>query len=217
MKREDILKQFPEATKEQIDALLDINSQDIGKAKADTDDLKQQAAAKDTEIAGLKEQIAQRDADIKQLQDSAKDASAIQQQLSELQGKYKTDTETLNKRLADQAKEFGTTRAMEKIFAGVEFSSPLARDAAMAQFRDKGFTLDDKTGTLIGGQEWLDQLRKDMPEAFKAAEPKEPEPQLPSFGGSVSPKQPAPQGGQGNGGGLFGGWNFNAVRQVKDK
>lgn len=33
MKREDVTKQFPEATDEQINALLDINSADIGKVK----------------------------------------------------------------------------------------------------------------------------------------------------------------------------------------
>ena len=36
MKREDITKLFPEATKEQIDALMAVNGEDINKAKGDT-------------------------------------------------------------------------------------------------------------------------------------------------------------------------------------
>ena len=32
MKREDITKQFPDATKEQIDAIMAINGEDINKA-----------------------------------------------------------------------------------------------------------------------------------------------------------------------------------------
>ncbi|MGN0506643.1 MAG: phage scaffolding protein [Lachnospiraceae bacterium] len=42
MKREDITKLFPEASDEQISALLDINSADIGKAKKTGDDYKSQ-------------------------------------------------------------------------------------------------------------------------------------------------------------------------------
>lgn len=42
MKREDISKLFPNATDEQISALLDINSADIGKVKKERDDYKSQ-------------------------------------------------------------------------------------------------------------------------------------------------------------------------------
>jgi capsule polysaccharide export protein KpsE/RkpR len=42
MKREDITKIFEGATDEQVSALLDIHSKDIGKAKGDTDGLKGQ-------------------------------------------------------------------------------------------------------------------------------------------------------------------------------
>ena len=42
MKREDISKTFPDATDEQISALLDINSADIGKAKNEAETYKNQ-------------------------------------------------------------------------------------------------------------------------------------------------------------------------------
>ncbi len=208
MTREDIMKQFPEATKEQIKALLDIHSADIDKVKGDTESLNNQISAKDTEISGLKEQLTQRDKDIKALQDGAKDASAIQQQLTELQTKYNDDTRALNKKLADQQAEFATTRATEKFFSGVEFSSTLARDAAMAQFRQKGFKLDGET--FQGGKEWLDQLRKDQPEAFKATEP--------DNGGKPKPKftNPINPGGDGGDGNPFS-FNFTPLREMPKK
>lgn len=210
MTREDITKQFPDATKEQISALLDIHSADIKKAKGDTDALNQQITAKDTEITGLKEQLQQRDKDIKALQDGAKDASAIQQQLTDLQTKYNDDTKALNKKLQDQQAEFATTRATEKFFSGVEFSSTLAKDAAMAQFKAKGFKLDGET--FQGGKEWLDQLRKDQPEAFKAASNDD------QGGGKPKPKftNPINPGGNGGDANPFS-FNFTPVREVPKK
>ena len=209
MTREDITKQFPEATKEQIKALLDIHSQDIDKVKGDTESLNNQISAKDTEITGMKEQLQQRDRDIKALQEGAKDASAIQQQLTELQTRYNDDTKALNKKLQDQQAEFAMTRATEKFFSGVEFSSTLAREAAMAQFKQKGFKLDGDT--FQGGKEWLDQLKKDQPEAFKAADP-DPN------GGKPKPKftNPINPGGNGGDNNPFS-FNFTPVREVPKK
>lgn len=206
MTREDITKQFPDATKEQIKALLDIHSADIDKVKGDTDAMNQQISAKDTEITGLKEQLTQRDKDIKALQDSAKDASAIQQQLTDLQTKYNDDTKALNKKLADQQNEFNVTRATEKFFSGVEFSSTLAKDAAMAQFKAKGFKLDGET--FQGGKEWLEALKKEQPDAFKAADPEPtPTPPKPKFTNPITPP-----GGKGDENPFS--FNFTPVRSV---
>ena len=44
MKREDITKIFPDATKEQLDSIMAINGSDIQKAKAGSEDLKNQLA-----------------------------------------------------------------------------------------------------------------------------------------------------------------------------
>ena len=55
MKREDIAKLFENATDEQISALLDINSQDIGKAKRGSEKLQADLDAADA--AALQQQI----------------------------------------------------------------------------------------------------------------------------------------------------------------
>lgn len=56
MKRTDITALFPEATKEQIDKLMDLNGEDINKAKGDLETIRGQLATAQTEIQNLKAQ-----------------------------------------------------------------------------------------------------------------------------------------------------------------
>ena len=56
MKRTDITALFPEATKEQIDKLMDLNGEDINKAKGDLETVRGQLATAQTEIQSLKAQ-----------------------------------------------------------------------------------------------------------------------------------------------------------------
>lgn len=200
-----------------IKIILDENGRDVEAAKKGVDELKQQIATKDTEISGLKEQLTQRDADIETLKSATTDNEALKTQLDELQTKYNTDTETLNQKLKDQQIEFETTRATETFFSGVEFSSQLAKDAAIAQFKSKGFKLAD--GVFQGGKEWLDDLRKSSPDAFKAddPEPANPAPHQPFFTKNNS-NNPAPGANPpSNGGNPFGGWGFQQVRNFDKK
>lgn len=59
MTRTDITALFPEATKEQIDKILDLNGADINKAKGDLETVKGQLSAAQTEVAALKAKPAQ--------------------------------------------------------------------------------------------------------------------------------------------------------------
>lgn len=199
-----------------VKQIMDEAGREVEEAKKGVDDLKQQVAAKDTEIAGLKEQITQRDTDLEALKTTAADNESLKTQLGELQTKYTTDTDALNQRLKDQQVEFETTRATETFFADVEFSSQLAKDAAIAQFKAKGFKLAD--GTFQGGKEWLEDLKKTSPDAFKAAEqdPAPSNPQQPFF--TKSNNNPAPGANPpSNGGNPFGGWGFQQVRNFDKK
>lgn len=198
-----------------IKQIMDENGKDVEEAKKEVEGLKQQVATQTTEIAGLKEQLTQRDADIETLKTTAADNESLKTQLGELQTKYTTDTEALNQKIKDQQVEFDTTRATETFFADVAFSSQLAKDAAMAQFKAKGFKLAD--GTFQGGKEWLEDLKKNSPDAFKAVEeePTNPNPQQPFF---TKNNNPAPGANPpGNGGNPFGGWGFQQVRNFDKK
>ena len=67
MKREDVTKIFEGATDEQINALLDVNSADIGKAKADYNE-------KLEEIKALNKTVSDRDNQLKTLKRSLETA-----------------------------------------------------------------------------------------------------------------------------------------------
>lgn len=54
MKRTDITELFPDATAEQIDKLMDLNGQDINKAKGELDTIRGQLSAAQDEIGKIK-------------------------------------------------------------------------------------------------------------------------------------------------------------------
>lgn len=90
------------------------------------------------------------------------------EKIEELEGKLST---ALEERDSYSAKvgEMEKSYAAEKLFDGYKFSSSLARDAAMAKFKDAGLEFAD--GKYLGGKEWLDGLKKDAPEAFAGDAP----------------------------------------------
>lgn len=189
---------------EVIDQIMAEHGKTVNAIKGDADTLKASIGGKDTEIEGLKAQIAKRDADIEALKKSSGDVEAIRAQLGELQGKYTADTEALTKQLTDQKTAFERKSASDKFFNNVQFSSELAKRAAMSEFEKAALELKD--GSYVGGKEWLEKLRKDAPDAFKAEEEKK---ELPRFGGSTkpNPQNDAPKD-------PFG-FGFTPVRKMK--
>lgn len=177
-----------------IDRIMAENGKDIESAKGDLESIKQQMTAKETEVEGYKSQLAKRDEDINTLKANVKDGAAFKTQLEELQSKYDKDTADFKNQLAEQQNAFVRERATEKFFSGVEFSSALAKDAAMAQFKAKNFALDN--GTFIGATEWINELRTTAPDAFKQDnkpapdEPKKPQFSNPMKGGTPDNASP---------------------------
>ena len=116
MTRNDIKAQFPEATSEQISALLDINSQDIGKAvnKGQTaqeqlenqvtslseqiKNLTGQAKDLNAQITNLTSELAQKDSTIKTLTNE-KDTA-----LNDLKAAHEVDVKTLTDKQAGEIK-----------------------------------------------------------------------------------------------------------------
>lgn len=72
-------------TKEQVDSILDENSQDIGKAKGDLDAVQQKLNTANQEITSLKGQVADRDGQLETLKNSTGDIEALKQQIATLQ------------------------------------------------------------------------------------------------------------------------------------
>ncbi len=172
MKREDVSRIFTGATDEQINAILDINSKDIGSAKAKTDSLTEQ-------ITTLNDQIKQRDADIKTLGDKLTAAQAdagkltdAQTALSDLQAKYAEDQKAWDAQKAAQAYEFAVkTKAGE-----LKFSSNAAKNDFIRSALDKKMQLDgDK---ILGFDDFAKAYREADPTAFVSDEPAKPQPTI---------------------------------------
>ena len=77
-------------SKEQVDAILDENSQDIGKAKAELASIQTELQNAKTEIAGLNTQLSERDTQLSELKNSTGDVEALKKQISDLQTANKT-------------------------------------------------------------------------------------------------------------------------------
>lgn len=120
MTREDIKKHFPEATDEQISALLDINSKDIGKHKT----------AAETNAADLKKA---KDT-IAELEKNAKDATALQKTIEEFKAadeKRQADAKAAQER-SERFNRF--EKAHAEAGKGAKWLNDYTRDGIFAQF-----------------------------------------------------------------------------------
>lgn len=184
MKREDVSKIFEKATDEQINAILDINSKDIGNAKAKADTLNEQ-------ITALNEQIKQRDADLTAMRDKLTAAQAdagklteAQTALSDLQAKYAADQKAWDEQKAAQAYEF----AVKSKAGELKFSSNAAKNDFIRSAIEKGMKLDGET--ILGFEDFKKAYMDADPTAFVPEEPAKPFPTITLPGKST----PAPAG-----------------------
>ena len=207
MKRDFLKQQVPGITDEQITAILNENGNDLADLRNTITQRDQTIQTLTTERDGYKTQLDERD--IKELRGKVKDNEDLSKQLGELQTKYDTDTKDLQKKLDDQAADHAT----EAAFAGVNFASALAKKAAIADFKARGYKLGTD-GKYAEAESYIAQLKKDDPAAFKVEEEqkKEPEPapapqQPPRFTGPIS--NPTPPAGGKDALGL----SFNFVRK----
>ena len=123
MTRNDILRQFPEAAKEQIDALLNIHSADIGQAKSD-------AAQLQADLKAAQDALAAANATIAEMEKNKSDAAALQQQIDE----YKAaETARREAEAAAQARAALGAR-MDAVLNGREFILPRLREMILDDF-----------------------------------------------------------------------------------
>ena len=217
MKREFLKQQIPGITEEQINAILNENGNDLADLRSTISRHETTISTLTTERDGYKTQLADRDKDIKELQGKAKGNEDLTKQLGELQTKYDTDTKALQKKLDDQADDHAT----EAAFANVPFASNLAKRAAIAEFKAKGYKRGED-GKYAEAESFIAQLKKDDPAAFKA-DPKDDKNEgnnPPPAGNNPPPRFTGPMGGGAGAGNNpaagnqnFGDFAFNFVRQ----
>lgn len=152
MKREDVTNIFNEATKEQINALLDLNSKDIGEAKADYNQIKSQLEALITEKATLEGKVAE-------LQTVSGDAEKYKADLEALK-KQIDDDKAETKRKADEAKleEEYTTR-FQTVVGENKWRDELTGKAVYQSFKEAVASAENKGK---GDREIFEILTKDQ-------------------------------------------------------
>lgn len=150
MKRTDITDIFPEATKEQIDKLLDINGGDITAARSGSDELKTQLKTATDRIAGLEKKTA----DPEELQKAVKRAESAETELAGL-------------KMANQLRDIRESVAKDKgvpaslLTGDNEEACKAQADAILAFAKPAGYPpLKDggETGTGAGGKATRDKF-----------------------------------------------------------
>lgn len=150
--------------KEVIDKILDENSADIGKEIGKTNTAKADLAATKCELQTVR-------GELDELKKSNGDAAALQQQLSDLQAKYNTDTEELKNQISDRDYSDAISKAINGANEGkgLKFSSKSAQMAFISALREKGLKLKD--GKISGFDDFVKSQKEADPEAFASDTP----------------------------------------------
>lgn len=130
-------------SKEQIDAIMKINGEDIENAKQDNKNL-------ETEVKNLKAQINDRDTQLETLKASAGDNETLKQQIADLQNENTKAKETHESELNQLKVDF----AVEKALAGAKARNVKAVKALL----DLSDAKLDKEGNVKGLSEQIEKL-----------------------------------------------------------
>lgn len=139
--------------KEQVDKILDENSQDIGKAKGDFDTVQQKLETANTEITTLKGQLADRDKQLDTLKKSTGDVDDLKKQISTLQ----TENKTKDEQHAAEIKQLKVDSAVNAALTAAKAKNLVAVKALLKDL-DKAEILED--GSIKGLSEQIDALIK---------------------------------------------------------
>lgn len=118
------------------------------------------AAKTATKVEELTKQLTERDSDLEKLKADNK-SEELAKQLDEMTAKYTEATE----KLAAQETDY----AAEKLLSGYKFASERVKNSVLAEFKSKGFKYEN--GAFIGGKEYLEELKKNEPDAFAKEAP----------------------------------------------
>lgn len=139
--------------KEQVDKILDENSQDIGKAKGDLEKVQADLATAQQEVTTLKAQVADRDGQLETLKNSTGDVEAMKQQIATLQA----DNKAKDDAHAAEIKQLKIDAAIESALTGAKAKNNTAVKALLKDL-DKAELGED--GTIKGLAEQIEALQK---------------------------------------------------------
>lgn len=154
MTRNDIKAQFPDATKEQIDALLNINSDDIGKAKSNQTNLETQISQLNQQITTLNGQIVDKDKSITDLNNQIKNSATNNANLDDLNKQI----EQLKQAVADRDSTIANNSKQYRIKDELRSSKAKNVDVIWPLLQLEKIT--EKDGKLEGLAEQIEALQK---------------------------------------------------------
>lgn len=157
MTRENLKKIIEGITDEQISAVLDINTTDIGKAKKDYDDLTKRVGTLEGEKKTLEDTITD-------LKNNAKDGEDYKKLYEDLKG----DIEKKERNAQKDREDKDLTAAIEAVFGDREFSSDYVRKGIIADMKAEIAKPDNKGK---GYAEIFEGLTKDKEGIFKNPNP----------------------------------------------
>lgn len=152
--------------KEQIDKILDENSQDIGKAKGEADKALKDLESANQELESLKGQISDRDKQLESLKNSTGDVEAMKQQIEQLQSENKTKDEAH----AAEIKQLKVDNAIETALTGAKAKNSVAVRALLKDLDKAEFGED---GLIKGLAEQIEALQKSDAYLFESASKKQ--------------------------------------------
>lgn len=141
--------------KEAIDKIMAENGADLEREKAKT-------TAARAELAEARGKLDTANTELETLKKAGGDIATVQQQLSELQAKYDTDTAALKGQLADRDYSDAISKAITG--KGLKFSSKSAERAFTAALKEK--KLEMKDGELSGLDDFIKAQQEFDPDAF---------------------------------------------------
>lgn len=139
--------------KEQVDKILDENSQDIGKAKGDSEKIQKDLDAANAEVESLKGQISDRDKQLETLKNSTGDVEGMKQEIAKLQA----DNKAKDDAHAAEIKQLKIDVAIDSALTGAKAKNNTAVKALLKDL-DKAELADD--GTIKGLAEQIEALQK---------------------------------------------------------
>lgn len=162
---------------EKSDSVSLVNLKDGGYISQDR--YERELGAAKTKAEGLQDQLTAANNTIQSYKDM--EPEKLQQSVSDWETKYNQDTQDLQQKLEQQATEFSAREFLN----GYQFTSDLAKQAALRMFLDKGFKQEN--GRFLGAEDFMAELKKNNAGAFvQEAPPSEPTPHF------DKPPKPAP-------------------------
>lgn len=147
MKRDEVKNIFPDATDEQISALLNINSADIGKAKGKTEELTQRIAELETERDS-------KSATIAELEKNKADINALNATIAS----YKKADEERQQKAKEAEENARIGKAIDEALNGKKFVNDMTRRGYADEVKK---ALADPSNMGKGVADILNELTKD--------------------------------------------------------